>query len=248
MLPSVKPTKFTYETEEILKHFSSELNSDFAKKSFPRLHKDNAFNKRFSGVLDTFADVKSVTERLTENIQASMKLEGQIQRREDIDQKQHRQASKLTAQNKSDLRTLYVNSKIFLDHYTNLLRFIYNWRGIGDKSVTNFYNSLANYTGNDESVLAFKECCLNKLKAVDVYITEYRDKKIVHNQSKHKEVTEWFLNNMNGEIRFIGGGRPSITPQEVLFIVVEYIDASTKCCIEWLSSQINTDIPTKEVA
>lgn len=242
MIPTVKPTKFTYEIEEILKHFSNELNSDLAKKSFLRLHKDNAFNKRFSGVLDTFADVKSVTERLTDNIQSSMKVEGQIQKKEQIEQGLHYQASKLTAQNKSDLRTLYVNSKIFLDHYTNLLRFIFNWRGIGDKSVTNFYNSLEKYNGNDESILTFRECCLNKLKAVDVYITNYRDKKVVHNQSKHKEVTEWFLNNMNGEIRFLGGGRPSITPQEILFIVVEYVDASSKCCIDWLSTQISSEL------
>ena len=242
MLPSVKPTKFTFETEEILKHFSSELNTDLAKKSFQRLHKENAFNKRFSGVLDTFADVRSVTERLTENIQTSMKIEGQIQRNNEIDQELHQHAGKLTSQNKSDLRTLYVNSKIFLDHYTNLLRFIYNWRGIGDKSVTNFYNSLEKYNGSDESILAFKESCLTKLKAVDLYITEYRDKKVVHNQIKHKEVTEWFLNDMNGDIRFIGGGRPSVTPQEILFIVVEYIDASSKCCIEWLSSQISSEV------
>ncbi len=242
MLPSVKPTKFTFEIEEILRYFSSELNSDLAKENFPRLHKENAFNKRFSGVLDTFADVKSVTERLTENIQASMKIESLIQKNKEIDQEQHQKSSRLTSQNKSDLRTLYINSKIFLDHYTNLLRFIFNWRGIGDKSVTNFYNSLEKYNGNDEGILAFKECCLKKLKAVDVYITEYRDKKVVHNQSKHKEVTEWFLNSMNGDIRFIGGGRPSITPQEILFITVEYIDASSKFCIDWLSNQISFEV------
>ena len=92
MLPSVKPTKFTFETDEILKHFSSELNTDLAKKCFPRLHNENAFNKRFSGVLDTFADVRSVTERLTENIQTSMKIEGQIQRNNEIDQELHQHA------------------------------------------------------------------------------------------------------------------------------------------------------------
>jgi hypothetical protein len=166
-----------------------------------------------------------------------MKIEGQIQKQKEIDQELHREASRLTAQNKTDLRTLYVNSKIFLDHYTNLIRFIFNWRGIGDKSVTNFYNSLDRYGGNDKSIIAFKNKCLKKLKAVDVFITEYRDKKVVHNQSKHKETTECFLNNMNGEIRFLGGGRPSITPQEILFIVVEYVDASSNFCIEFLSRQ-----------
>lgn len=242
MFPTVKPTKFTYETEEALKHFSSELNSDIAKTNFPRLHKDNTFNKRFSGVLSTFSDIKSVTERMTENIQASMKLESQLQKDKEINQEQRRIASKLTAQNQTDLRTLYVNSKIFLDEYTNLLRFIFNWRGIGDKSVTNFYNSLEKYSGQDEGILAFKESCLKKLKAVNVYITEYRDKKVVHNQQRHKQDTEWFLNNMNGEIRFVGGGRPSITPQELLFIVIEYVDASSQFCIEWLSNQISSEV------
>lgn len=240
MFPTVKPTKFTYETEEALEHFSSELNSDIAKLNFPRLHKDNAFNKRFSGVLSTFADVKSVTERMTDNIQASMKLESLIQKNKEIDQEQHRAASILSAQNQTDLRTLYVNSKIFLDEYTNLLRFIFNWSGIGDRSVTNFFHSLEKYNGQDKGILAFKECCINKLKAVDVYITGYRDDKVVHNQRRHKQDTEWFLNNMNGEIRFVGGGRPSITPQELLFIVIEYVDTSSQFCIKWLSNQINS--------
>ena len=118
---------------------------------------------------------------------------------------------------------------------------VYTWSGIGDKSVTNFYNSLEKYDGKDIDILAFRECCLKKLKAVDIFITEYRDKKIVHNQSKHKEVTEWFLNNMNGEIRFIGGGRPSMTPQEILFVVVEYIDKSSNYCIDWLSKKISSE-------
>ena len=227
-IPSVKPIKFTYETEEILKHFSLELNSDIAKINFPRLHKENIFNKRFSGVLTTFSDVKSVTERITNNIQASMKSDSE--------------GDNLTAQIQTDLKTLYVNSKIFLDEYTSLLRFIFNWRGIGDKSVTSFYNSLEKYDGKDAGILAFKESCLKKLKAVNVYITEYRDKKVVHNQQRHKQDTEWFLNNMNGEVRFVGGGRPSITPQEILFIVVEYVDDSSKYCIEWLSNQISSKI------
>ncbi len=246
MFFDVKPTKFTYEIEEILKHFSSELNSEVAKNNFLKLHKDNAFNKRFSSMLDTFADVKSVTERLTENIQLSMKLGSKTQKEKEINQELHKQENKITSQNKTDLRTLYVNTKIFLDHYTNLLRFIFSWSGIGDKSVTNFYNSLEKYNGKDEDIIAFKEQCLGKLKAIDTFITTYRDKKIVHNQSKHKEVTEWFLNNMNGEIRFIGGGRPSITPQEILFITVEYIDASSKFCIEWLSNKIISETKNLE--
>lgn len=242
MIPTVKPTKFIYEIEEALKHFSAELNSDIAKSNFPRLHKDNTFNRRFSGVLSTFTDVKSVAERMTDNIQASLSLESKIQKTKEIDQEQHRTASKITAQNQTDLRTLYINSKIFLDEYTNLLRFIFNWRGIGDKSITSFYNSIEKYNGQDKDILAFKESCLGKLKAVNVYITDYRDKKVVHNQQRHKQDTEWFVNNMNGEIRFVGGGRPSITPQELLFIVIEYVDTSSQFCISWLSNQISSEV------
>ena len=48
MPPVVKPTKFIFEIEEILKTLSTELNSDLVKTNFPKLHKDNIFNKRFS--------------------------------------------------------------------------------------------------------------------------------------------------------------------------------------------------------
>jgi len=248
MFPTVKPTKFTYETEEALKRLSLELNSDVAKMNFPRLHRDNTFNKRFSGVFSTFSDVKSVTERITENIQASMKLESRLQKNEEIDQEQQRTVSKLTAQNQTDLKTLYVNSKIFLDEYTNLLRFVFNWRGIGDRSVTKFYNSLEKYDGQDEDILAFKESCLKKLKAINVYITEYRDQKVVHNQQRHKQDTEWFINNMDGEIRFIGGGRPSITPQELLFIVIGYVNTSSQFCIDWLNKQISSEVSIEDAS
>jgi len=242
MFSSVKPVKFTCEIEEILQHFSTEINSPLAKQHFSRFHKNNAFNKRFSGVLDVFADIKSVTERLTDNIQASIKAERQIQKNEEVGQEQHYEADSLTSQNKTDLRTLYVNSKIFLDDYTGLLRFIFNWREIGDRSITGFYNDLEKYDGQDKDILAFKESCLENLKEINIYITEYRNNKVVHNQKKHKQDTEWFLNNMNGEIRFMGGGRPSITPQEVLFIVVEYVAVSSNFCIELLSSQLSSGV------
>lgn len=240
MLSNIKPTKFILETENELKNLSLEVNSKIIKQNFPRVHKENSFNVRFSGVLDAFADIKSVAERITENIQASIRVESQIQKNKELNQELCHKAGKLTEQNKTDLKTLYVNSKIFLDEYTNLLRFVFNWRGIGDKSVTNFYNSLEKYKGQDPGILDFKKCCINRLKAVDVYITEYRDKKVVHNQQKHKQETQWFLNNMNGEIRFIGGGRPSITPQEILFIVVGYVNTSSQFCAEWLKKQAKT--------
>jgi len=234
----IKPSELTSQTQEILRNLSLEFNSDFVVKNIPRLHKDNSFNRRYSSVLDTFHDIKSVSDRLTNNIPASIEMERKIRESKAIDQELCKNAEQIWAQNKSDLRTLYVNSKIFLDHFTNLLRFIFNWRGIGDKSVTNFYNSLEEYSGNDQEVLDFKKNCLKKLKAVDVFITNYRDKKIMHNQSKHKEETEWFVNDMAGGIRFVGGGRPSITPQEILYIVREYVDVSNKYCSDWLRKKM----------
>lgn len=236
-IPIIKPTKFTHEIDEDLKRLSTEANSENTKKYHERLHKENIFNKRFSGVLDTFSDLKSVVERMEENIEHSIRVESQIQNKKEIDQELFKRASRLTSQNKADLRTLYVNSKIFLDEYTSLLRFIFNWRDIGDKSVTSFFNSLDKYNGADKDVLLFKEICFKKLKAVNVYITEYRDDKVVHNQKKHKQETEWFLNNMNGEIRLMGGGRSSLTPQEILFVVLGYVNLSTSFCTEWIKEK-----------
>ena len=166
MFPTVKPTKFTYEIEEILKHFSSELNSEIAKTNFPRLHIDNSFNRRFSAVLSNFSDVNSVTERLTENIQASMNTERQLQKNEEVDKEVHIKSSKLTSQNKSDLKILYVNTKIFLDEYTSMLCWIFGWRDIENSSITKFYKSLEKYSGNDRSILSFKEKCFQKINPI----------------------------------------------------------------------------------
>lgn len=241
MFQTVKPTKFTYEIEEILKDFSYELNSEISKTNFPRLHDNNSFNRRFSAVLSNFSDVSSVTERLTENIQVSMNTERQLQKNEKVDKEVHLKSSKLTSQNQSDLKILYVNTKIFLDEYTSMLCWIFNWRSIENSSITKFYKSLEKYNGNDNSILSFKEKCFTKVKDVDDNITRYRDKKVVHNREKHKEPTVWFLNEMNGAIRFTGGNMQSLTPQEILFIAVEYIDCSSRFCIDWLSSQISSE-------
>lgn len=239
-IPIMRPMKFVSETEEVLKDFSDFMNTKEIKTAFPRLCKDNVFNRRFSAILDTFTDLKSVVERLEENITESMRIGGITQSQEEINQELYKQQDKLTRQNKSDLRIIYVNSKIFLDEYVGLLAFIFNWRGISNGSVTQFYKSLSDYNELDEEIIAFKELCLNRLKAINVYITEYRDDKVVHNHGKHKQETEWFLNNMNGEIRLVGGGRPSITPQEVLFIVVEFVDYAERFVKELLTKKLAT--------
>lgn len=216
MLPQVKTTKFVGETKDLLDELSKKINSDIVKKCFKRLHKENIFNRRFSGVLDSFTDLQTTVERLEKNIEQSIKvgreIYKEIHRGDKINQELHRESDNLTKQNKADLRHFYVNAKIFLDDYTALLRFIFDWRSVGDRSITGFYESLKKYSGPDKDILSFKKSCITKLKAVDVYITNYRDKKVVHNQRKHKQDTEWFRNEMNGGIRFIGGDLPSLTP------------------------------------
>jgi len=118
--------------------------------------------------------------------------------------------------------------------------------GVGDNGGVLKHSPLsaksAHHVNGDKGISAFKENCVEKLKAVDVYITDYRDNKVVHNQQRHKQGTQWFLNNMNGEVKFVGGDRSSITPQEVLFIVIEYVDASSQFCIKWLSNQISSEV------
>ncbi|MFA7169343.1 MAG: hypothetical protein WC178_00645 [Candidatus Paceibacterota bacterium] len=241
MLPTVKPTKFTYELKEILNSFSKDVNLKVGNEGFERLYKENIFNKRFSGVLDTFVDIESVVERITNNIQSSIIVERQLQKEGTTDQSLCEQASKLTSQNKTDLKTLYVYTKIFLDRYSVFLIWIFAWRGIKNSSITEFYKSLKKYDGLDITILKFKECCFGKIEAIDDYITEYRDKEVVHNGDYHKQKTKWFMNGMNGEIKYIGGNRSSLTPQEILFLVVEYVDCSSQFCLEFLNTEISPE-------
>jgi len=238
MFPPVKITKFTDETKNLLSELSKKVNFDQVKKAFARLHRENVFNRRFSGVLDSFSDFQTVAERLDENIERLILIERKAQKQDKIDQDLYKKADKLIRQNRTDLKNLYVNAKIFLDEYTNLLGFIFNWRGVQSRSITRFYNSLKDYSESDKDVLAFKENCLKKLKVIDVYITEYRVHEVVHNQEKHKQTTKWFINEMDGRIRFIGGGRPSLIPQEVTFVVAQYIQCSQAFCLNWLDSKL----------
>ena len=63
------------------------------------------------------------------------------------------------------------------------------------------------------------------IKAVDLFITQYRDDDVVHNHKGHKQ-TIWFMNYMNEDVRFIGGSRPSITPKELIFVLSNYISST----------------------
>jgi hypothetical protein len=217
------------EMKDKLQAFSVYINN---RKDLERIHNNNTFNKRFSSMLSSFSDFEILGIRLEINIKENETLSEIIQNRNttedkniitDQGQKLRREQDWLMRQNLVDFKSLYIFAKIFLDQYTSMIRYIYNWRYIGDKSITNFSNDLKKYNGNDKTILLFKEKILNKLHAVNIFITEYRDKYIVHNQIKHKQTTEWFLTDMKGGVRFIGGERPSITPIELIFVVSGHI-------------------------
>lgn len=220
------------ETHDALRSLEFHINSK--KETLERVHRDNQFNRRFSAVLNSYTDFETIGLRLARNIVESQKLEHDIQvgmrESKEVSGPTHQEAFRLTKENQADFKSLYVFAKIFLDEYTTLLGFIYNWRGISNGSITSFYLALSNYEGNDGQVKKFIETCLNRLKAVDVFVTQYRDSFIVHDQTGHKE-TRWFLNDMSGGIRFLGG-RPSITPHELSFVVAKYVTDTSNFTVE----------------
>lgn len=213
--------------KDCLEGLSTKFNE---RTDLERIHRDNQFNRRLSAVLGSFSDIETLSTRLEKNINTVEEIERQIQKRitkEDKEiiqkdgQKLRKEADKINKQNMVDFKALYAFAKVFLDDYTRLIRFIFNWRDIGDSSVTNFYKSLNEYNGEDQQVILFKEECFNRIKAADVFITQYRDDYIIHNQRKHKE-TSWFINEMQGDIRFVGG-RPSITPKQLIYVLSGYV-------------------------
>jgi len=109
------------------------------------------------------------------------------------------------------------------------------WRNISSRSVTAFFHSLERYKGKDPLAVTFIEKYLNKLKAVDVFLTSYRDKFVVHADFNNISGT-WFINEMNGSVRFVHPKRPSVTPQELVFVAKNYVVLSLKFIIDnWLS-------------
>lgn len=213
-LPRVEIIEFTRRVTDDLKTISEVMNSEIVKEAHPRLHKENVFNRRFSVALSSFGDFKVIAERLHRNI------EEMIQDEKIGGNKHH-----LVSENQTDLKSLYVNAKIFSDDFATLLIFVFNLRGIGDRSITRLFSGLNNYQGDDQNIISFRERHLRPIKAIDTFVTQYRDDEIVHNQKKHKQ-TIWFVNGMDGNIQFIGGGRPSITPQEVAFLISEFVESA----------------------
>lgn len=208
-------------------------------KNYERIHRKNAFNKYFSVIISSLADVSVFAERLDLNINKSVEIGRIIQRRnkeEDKDtitaegQRLHKIESELDSFNQADFKALYIFLKIFLDRYTKLFCFLLPWRGINNSSITKFFHTLEGYNGNDQVVINFIKEYLNKLKAVDVFLTSYRDKFVVHAELNNLNGT-WFINEMNGEIRFVHPNRPSVTPKELVFVAKNYIILSSNFII-----------------
>jgi len=212
-------------------------------KSHERVHRGNAFNKNFSVTLSSFEDVLVFAGRLDSNISKFIEIERVIQQRnkkEDKDeiieegQRLRKIADKLTRANQTDFKALYIFLKIFLDKYTKLFYFLLPWRDISNSSITAFFHSLEKYKGKDPFAITFIKKYLNKLKAVDVFLTSYRDKFVVHAEFNSLSGT-WFINEMNGEIRFVHPNRPSVTPQELVFVAKNYVVLSSKFIVDnWL--------------
>lgn len=198
-----------------------------------RIHKDNSFNRRFSVVLESFSDVETLALRLQENIKKVEDFNREIQVRnlkEDAvtifeeGQVLRRELDKIDNNNRVDLKSIHIFTKIFLDHYTSLFKFIFNWPGISDRSITSFNESLKVYSGTNFQVIDFKKSCEGLLEEIFNLITDYRDKSIVHNQTGHKE-TKWFLTDVNGGVQLIGKQK-SLTPEQVINLTQRYIQST----------------------
>jgi hypothetical protein len=210
--------------------FSKKVNED---KDY-LIHKDNSFNRKFSVILSAFEDIYILGERLRSNIEESIRINGIIQQRNKLEDKDNissegqelrKVADGLDRFNRVDFKALYIFSKIFLDQYTDLLSFIFSFEtnGIrfrnryGSPSVTTLFHSLNSYNGDNKIINDFKNACFKKFKAVNVFLTQYRDEYVVH-KNVDSSVGTWFINEMNSGIRFLTQ-RPSITPAELIFVV-----------------------------
>lgn len=219
-------------TENLFKRVSLIINE---RKDLERLHRNNSFNKRYSVVLSSLVDVEVIIIRLQRNLEKLAKISREINKRNQKEDKEviskegqglRKEGGELQKETLVDFRCAYIFLKIFFDKHVSLLRFLFNWRGVGDKSVTNFYNDLNSYNKIDEDVIAFKEKCLDRLKAIDVFITQYRDDYIVHDQTSHKDIARWVI--FEGNSMRIFGKRPSITPKEMVLILANYIYDTTE--------------------
>ena len=204
-----------------LYHFKTEVNADKKLDA----HKDNVFNKKFSVIFSAFEDFSVFAERLNESSKESILVQRAIrQRLQHEDQEQisdggqnlRRRLSEIDRYDCADFKALYVFSKRFLDQYIDLLstvlpfgmediRFKNRYR---NPSISVLYKALDEYSGENKIIQGFKNRCLKSFKAVDVYLTQYRNQYIIH-QDVDASVGTWFMSDTNGDVRFISK-RPSI--------------------------------------
>jgi len=235
--------KLALQTKAIKESLGALAKKINKNKRLERIHRGNVFNKIFSVTLSSLEDVLVLAERLDSHISKSIEIERAIQQRnreEDKDeiteegQRLRKIVDKLTRANQTDFKALYVFSKIFLDKYTKLFYFLLPWRNVSSRSVTAFFHSLEKYKGEDPLAITFIEKYLNKLESVDIFLTSYRDKFVVHAELDNISGT-WFVNEMNGSVRFVHPKQPSVTPQELVFVATNYVVLSSKFIIDnWL--------------
>ncbi len=221
------------------KKLSNLANLKYDSKTLQRLNKDNQLNRRISAVLNSFYDLETIAIRLKRNIALIESVERKIQlrnKKEDKDvissigQKLRKEAECINRENFLDLKSLHVFIKIFLDDFTELLRLIFSWRDIGDRSITKFYKSLEKYSGTDADVIAFKNKNFCVIEKIINSIVNYRDSSVVHNQQKHKQ-TIWSINDMRGNIQQIAVLRPgvensSLNQNDLFILLFDYLDSS----------------------
>ena len=218
---------------------SNLANLKYNSKTLQRLKKDNQLNRRISAVLNSFYDLETIAIRLKRNIALVQVVERNIQlrnKKEDKDvissigQKLRKEAECINRENFLDLKILHVVVKIFLDDFTELLRFIFSWRDIGDRSITKFYNSLKKYSGTDDNVILFKKNNFDIIEKIINSIVDYRDNGVVHNQQKHKQ-TIWSINDMRGNIKQVavlspGVENSSLNQNDLFKLLFNYLDSS----------------------
>ncbi|MFA5210995.1 MAG: hypothetical protein WC414_00635 [Patescibacteria group bacterium] len=204
-----------------------------------KYNKGNKLNRRISVVLRSFYDIETIFTRLERNIFLFERNEREIQKENNINntinelgQILRKKSEAINRENSLDLKCLYIFIKIFLDDFTELFRSLYDWRDIGDRSITKFYNKLKVYSGDDERVKKFKDKNLPMLKEIIDSIVNYRNVDIVHNQKKHKQCT-WFMSDMRHNVKQVACSKTdeeivessSLNQGELINMLFDYINS-----------------------
>jgi hypothetical protein len=217
--------------EESIKCFSG-FNKE---KKIQRIHKDNMFNKGHSIILSSFDEIKILSNRLGENIEAWVNQESKIQKMPawqntksgqypDKVQVEMKKADRLMKEVKVDFKALYLFSKIFLDKYAKFLHFINPAEGIRSGTVERFLNSLEE--SSDPFYKDLKSSLGSTSNEIIEKLTFYRSKKIEHTQISNEGM--WFVNDMRGGIaihhvdRDNGEEVSTISPRELLNLLGDF--------------------------